>query len=263
VPFARLLGRKPARPAPSTGGRLVYAVGDVHGRLDLLDPLLRDIAGDVVTSHPAERPLMVMLGDYVDRGPDSQGVIDRLLRLKRDPRFEVVTLKGNHEDFLLRFLLDPAVGYALVANGGGATLQSYGVRPTPSAGEAGAWGAVREAFAAALPPSHKAFLEQLQLSAVAGDYAFVHAGVRPGAPLEAQSEQDLMWIRYEFLQCKDDFGKVVVHGHTPSSQAELLENRLGIDTGAYASGVLTAVRLLGHDRRLLQARDDRLDEGLR
>lgn len=251
--FSLFRKRKPESP-PSTGGRLVYAVGDVHGRLDLLGPLLRDIAEDALATRPAERPLLVMLGDYVDRGPDSKGVVDLLLEMKAYARIETRTLKGNHEEALLKFLDDPPFGGVWMDNGGGPALVSYGVQPPATRTDPEAWLETRDEFAAALPPAHRAFYENLELILTVGDYAFAHAGVRPGVAIEHQVERDLLWIRQEFLQATGPFGKVIVHGHTPSEEAQLTKHRLGVDTGAYATGVLTAVRLYGEDQRLMQSR---------
>ncbi|WP_309092080.1 metallophosphoesterase family protein [Phenylobacterium sp.] len=249
-----LFRKKAPQARPSTGGRLVYAVGDVHGRLDLLGPLLRDIAEDALASQPAERPLLVMLGDYVDRGPDSKGVVDLLLQMRTYARLETRTLKGNHEEALLRFLDDPMFGATWLDNGGGPTLASYGVQPPASRTDPEAWATASRAFSEALSDQHRAFYEGLELMVTQGDYAFVHAGVRPGVAIEAQAERDLLWIRQEFLEAAGPFGKVIVHGHTPSEEAQLTRHRLGVDTGAYATGVLTAVRLEGEDQRLMQSR---------
>ena len=256
--FGRLLGRKTARAAPpNTGGRLVYAIGDVHGRYDVLEPLLRDIAADVLATRPAERPLLVFLGDYVDRGPESRQVVDCILGLAADGAFEVAPLKGNHEEALLQFLDDPAFAATWMEHGGGSTLASYGVQPAATRTDVTAWGEVRDAFDETLPDRHRRFYQTLELIRVVGDYAFVHAGVRPGVAIEEQSERDLLWIRYEFLNDRGPFGKVVVHGHTPTEEPQMLPHRLGLDTGAYATGVLTAVRLYGEEQRLIQARVQR------
>jgi len=253
--FGRLFGRKPARQAPpSTGGRLVYAVGDVHGRLDVLTPLLRDIAADALASKPSEAPLLVFLGDYVDRGPDSRGVVDTVLALAADGAFEVAALKGNHEEALLKFLDEPSFAATWMEHGGGPTLTSYGVTPAATRTDPEAWGRVRDAFTDTLPADHLRFYQGLELMRLAGDYAFVHAGVRPGVALEHQAEKDLLWIRAEFLEDRGPHAKVIVHGHTPTEEPQLLPHRLGVDTGAYATGVLTAVRLQGEDRRVMQAR---------
>lgn len=256
--FRRLFGLKPAREAPpSTGGRLVYAIGDVHGRLDVLEPLLHDIARDALTTRPAERPLLVLLGDYVDRGPESRGVIDLILQMQADATFEVAALKGNHEEALLQFLEDPGFATTWMEHGGGATMASYGVQPSSQRTDAESWIKVRDEFAAAVSEAHLRFYRTLELVRVVGDYAFVHAGVRPGVALEAQSERDLLWIRHEFLNDRGPFDKVIVHGHTPMEEPQVLKHRLGVDTGAYATGVLTAVRLYGEDQRLMQAKVQR------
>ena len=239
--------------APSTGGRLVYAVGDIHGYSRQLCDLLDQIAEDAAASAPAERPLLVFIGDYVDRGPDSRGVIERLLALEADGRFEVICLMGNHEDALLRFLVDPGYASAWIGNWGEATLRSYDVEPPLLPNDA-TCEAAQARFREVFPPEHRAFLGRLKLSVTVGDYLFVHAGVRPGVALDAQAERDLIWIRYEFLESDADLGKVVVHGHTPTDTPELRTNRISIDTGVYFSGVLSAVRLQGEEHRFLQAR---------
>lgn len=234
-----------ARTSPSTGGRLVYAVGDIHGHARELSLLLRRIEADARDAVAHERPLLIFLGDYVDRGPDSRGVIDAVLEVEAAGAFEVAALKGNHEDALIRFLYDPAYSDAWMANWGEATLRAYGVEPCSGAG-------VRARFLAALPERHRKFLDRLSLSHTVGDYHFVHAGVRPGVPLEAQDERDLLWIRQEFLKSDAAFGKVVVHGHTPAHAPQVRANRIGIDTGCYFTGVLTAVRLHGCDRAFIE-----------
>jgi len=239
--------------APSTGGRLVYAVGDIHGYSRQLCDLLDLIAEDAAHGAPAERPLLIFIGDYVDRGPDSRGVIDRILALEADGRFEVVCLMGNHEDALMRFLVDPGYAPSWIGNWGEATLRAYGVEP-PLLPNTANCEAAQARFREAFPAEHRAFLGRLQIAVTVGDYLFVHAGVRPGVALEAQVERDLIWIRYEFLESDVDFGKVVVHGHTLADTPELRANRINIDTGVYFSGVLSAARLEGEQRCFLQAR---------
>ena len=253
--FSRLFGRKTPEPPPSTGGRLVYAVGDIHGRLDAFDALLHVIGQDVLDCQPSHRPMLVLLGDYVDRGPASAQVVDRILRLRTEPAFEVRTLKGNHEEALLQFRDEPGFGQTWVEHGGSATLASYGVQPPATRTDPEAWETARLAFREALPAAHQAFYETLELMIEVGDYAFVHAGVRPGVPLDRQVERDLLWIRAEFLQSTARFGKIIVHGHTPMEEPQLVPGRrIGVDTGAYATGLLTAVRLDDAGARILQGR---------
>lgn len=238
---------------PSTGGRLVYAVGDIHGYAAALRSLLADITLDARASRPAERPLLIFIGDYVDRGPDSKGAIDLILGAEAAGDFEVVALKGNHEDALIRFLADPDYAPAWIGAWGETTLRSYGIEP-PSPHDVAACEAAQVGFADAFSYTHRTFLQRLELSRTVGDYHFVHAGVRPGLALNAQAERDLIWIRYDFLECDDDFGKVIVHGHTPSAgRPEVKANRINVDTGVYFTGLLTAVRLEGETRRFLQA----------
>ncbi len=231
-------------------GDRFYAIGDVHGRADLLDRLIALIAEDQ-HGRPEARVFLIFLGDYVDRGPASKGVASRLIQgFPND--FSPIFLKGNHEDLLLSFLLDPASGLNWLQNGGDTTLLSYGLKKE-AVQRAFWWGQAGLTEAAAmfrdvLPDNHRTFYESLDLSHRAGDYFFVHGGVKPGVPLDLQSEDDLLWIRDEFLDCTDDFGAVVVHGHTPVLTPEDRRNRIGIDTYAFQTGKLTAVGLEG-DRR--------------
>ncbi|MDO8800180.1 metallophosphoesterase family protein [Phenylobacterium sp.] len=253
--FSRLFGRKTPEAPPTTQGRLAYAVGDIHGRLDAFDALLHVIAQDVLVSQPSQQPMLILLGDYVDRGPASAQVIDAILRLQTEPAFEVRALKGNHEEALLQFRDEPGFGQTWVEHGGSATLASYGVQPPATRTDPEAWETARRAFREALPEAHKAFFEDLEIMITLGDYAFVHAGVRPGVPLERQVERDLLWIRAEFLQSTAKFEKIIVHGHTPMEEPQIIPGRrIGVDTGAYATGLLTAVRLDDSGARILQAR---------
>ncbi len=252
--------RPPAGPRRDTGGSLIYAIGDVHGRYDLLKALLSAVAADVAQSGVAQggagrRPHLIFCGDYVDRGPQSHLVLEALLELKARSDFAVHALKGNHEDALLHFLDDPQSGALWLPNGGDATLAAYGVEPPPDGAPAEAWIRARDAFLRAMPSSHLRLLQQLDLMLVIGAYAFVHAGLRPGAPLSAQTEADLLWIRQPFIASEGPFEKIVVHGHTwVDAQPQLLAHRIGVDTGAYLTGVLTAARLDGEEIRFLQAR---------
>jgi len=248
--------RKAAKP--TVGDRIVYAVGDVHGRLDLLDPLIRQIAADVLHQRPTRRPLLVFVGDYVDRGLESKGVIDRILALRAETGFEVRTLKGNHEEAMINFLNNAAAGPEWCEYGGAQTLASYGVAQPKLRGDAPDWERTREDFGRLIPASHLEFLSGLELLLTVGDYVFVHAGLRPGVSIEEQDPHDLMWIRDVFLNDRRPFEKVVVHGHTPEEEPYVGSSRIGIDTGAYATGVLTAVRLVGEDRAILQSKASRL-----
>ncbi len=255
--FARLFGKRTSAAPPSTGGRLVYAVGDVHGRADLLSTLVRELVRDAEASAPAQPPLLVFLGDYVDRGPGAAEVVETILDLTRGSQFEVRALKGNHEEALLQFLDAAAFGVTWAEHGGSSTLASYGVQPPAARTDLEAWARARDAFDAALPPHHRDFYTGLELMVEVGGYAFVHAGVRPGVPLARQAEKDLLWIRGEFLQAPGPFGKVIVHGHTPMEAPQVTRHRLGLDTGAYATGVLTAARLDETGQKIIQARANR------
>jgi serine/threonine protein phosphatase 1 len=219
-------------------GIRIYAVGDLHGRVDLLERLLFHIDDDLA-KFPAQRAVHVFLGDYIDRGPDSRLVLDRLIQ--RGRTHELVCLKGNHELFLLDFFRNPQVLKQWRLYGGLDTLMSYGVVPPFDPKEQ------PEGLAAslykAMPAEHFEFLDRLQTSFECGDYFFVHAGVRPGVPIAQQQEKDLLWIRDEFLQSEHDFGKAIIHGHTPVPRAEIRANRINLDTGAYATGVLTCLIL--------------------
>lgn len=232
-------------------GSCVYAVGDIHGRVDLLEALHDKILADAA-ARPAERRVVVYLGDYIDRGSASPQVIDLLLD-RPLPGFESVHLMGNHEESLLRFLHDTSGGPAWLFYGGEATVASYGVDPNvrPPRGT-DPMAILQEELLRRLPPRHLDFLHGLKLTHVEGDYLFVHAGIRPGVPIESQSPEDLLWIRREFLTSTADHGRVVVHGHSISASPENRPNRIGIDTGAFASDRLTCVVLDGTSRIFLQ-----------
>jgi serine/threonine protein phosphatase 1 len=225
-------------------GHLVIAVGDVHGRLDLLGSLWAKIEGTARASAARERSL-IFLGDYVDRGLQSRQLVDRLLA--GFPGFDSVFLKGNHDETLLQFLDDPQLGEVWRNFGGLETLRSYGVQHRPG----GSWSQTRAEFSARIPDAHLKFFQSLRLYYAIGDYLFVHAGVRPGLALEHQTEHDLLWIRDEFLNSTMSFGRIVVHGHTPERQPVVRPNRIGIDTGAYMTGALTALVLEGSTQRFL------------
>ena len=240
----------PYGPPRVPEGRRVYAIGDIHGRDDLLARLHRMIADDARAA-PAARPVVVYVGDYVDRGPDSFAVVERLVR-KPLAGFETVHLKGNHEDFMLGFLADGSRGGLWLMNGGVETLESYGIEASPLIDDEAALAEVRRRLAGALDADHRAFLGGLGLYHVEGDYLFVHAGIRPGVPLSRQDGYDLMWIRHAFLDNEEAFEKMVVHGHSITPAPDVRDNRIGIDTGAYYSRRLTCLVLDGASRRFLQ-----------
>ena len=252
-PFGLFRRGRDAACLPS--GLRIYAIGDIHGCLTRLEALHRAILQDARGSDG--RRLLIYLGDYVDRGEDSRGVIELLLQpppADEAGAFERVFLKGNHEDFMLQALEDKSVLVPWLTNGGDQTCRAYGIEPTaPPEGTHDLLGWLREALAAALPPAHLAFLRALQLHHAEGGYYFCHAGVDPAVALEQQAEQDLLWMREPFLSSRQPFGKVVVHGHTPTSAPERRANRIGIDTGACYGGRLTALVLDGHEQRFLQA----------
>ena len=246
-----IIGAKPSVPGLPSGQR-VYAIGDIHGHLSLLDNLLSQVLEDA-QQYPEHSKTLVFLGDYVDRGPDSKGVLERLRTLDL-PGFEIICLSGNHEEMLLTFLEDVTMGLRWLRVGGRETLASYGIatdaEETDIAGTQ--WALVK-----ALSGKHTDFLRGLGLSYQVGDYLFVHAGIRPGRPIIVQDKEDLLWIREPFLTSQRDHGKVVVHGHSVRFDAEFYPNedipcRIGIDTGAYKNGVLTCLALVGKEKSLIQ-----------
>jgi serine/threonine protein phosphatase 1 len=238
-----------------TAGELIYAVGDIHGRYDLLKGLLELVLADWQARAPQRRPLLIFCGDYVDRGPQSAEVIEALIWLRQRGDIQACFLKGNHEHALMRFLDHPLDCAGWLRFGGVETLESYGVR-APEPGDPAACFRARDLLLQRMPSSHLRFLERLELMLVAGDYAFVHAGVAPGTDLKGQREEDLLWIRQEFLEDEGPFEKIIVHGHSwAGDQPQVLPHRIGVDTGAYTTGVLSAVRLDGEDIGLIQARE--------
>jgi serine/threonine protein phosphatase 1 len=249
MPISTLVRRLSRAPRPQIPAeQRVYAVGDIHGRLDLLEELLGRIEEDEAGRAPADTTL-IFLGDLVNRGPDSRGVVERLLRLSRE-RPGTRFLKGNHEQVLLRAVTaDPKAVRFLVRIGGRATLLSYGI-PEAEYDQLD-YVALTERFAPLVPQDHVEFLTGFEDWLAIGDYLFVHAGLRPGVAVEDQSPEDLRWIRSEFLDHRSSFGKVVVHGHSITEEVEIRPNRIGIDTGAYASGRLSAVGLEGSERWFL------------
>jgi len=228
-----------------------YVIGDVHGRLDLLEELLAKIHSEI-QRRPAAKALLVFVGDLIDRGPSSAHVIERLRTYRREGVRPVFIL-GNHEEVLLRILRGES---QLITKwrwfGGSECLQSYGVEPQQLAhlSDEEALAVIR----GVIPKNHIQFLESFVDSCRFGDYLFVHAGIRPGIHLDQQSQADLRWIREPFLLDESDHGFVVVHGHTISPEVQDHPNRIGIDTGAYRTGVLTALAIEGHDRWFVDTR---------
>jgi len=244
-----LFGEATPSPPRFPDGVRLYAVGDIHGRSDLLDRLHTAIAEDARSAADLDT-FVVYLGDYVDRGIDSAGVLERLSQPSAT-EWTPIFLRGNHDDVMNRCLADTGVGPHWFRLGGLATLASYGV-PRASGGTAQErLRRMSEELAAALPAHHAAFLASLRLWWNAGDYLFAHAGVRPGIPMDWQMEHDLLWIRDDFLNNGADLGKIVVHGHSMSEKPVVRVNRIGIDTGACAGGKLTCLALEGAGRRFI------------
>lgn len=247
--FSHRRGQKPRKSRIPEGQR-VYAVGDIHGRRDLLQMLHTLIAEDASSASDQSKTI-IYLGDYIDRGMDSRGVIDCLLGKPLEDMASVF-LMGNHEETILRFLDDPGIGESWCQFGGDTTLYSYGVQLSrPNSGRNIMLDAQLD-LRQKLPETHLAFLRGLDSQHRIGDYFFVHAGIRPGVPLDQQATNDLYCIREEFLTSTADHGAVVVHGHSINTEVEDLYNRINIDTGAYASNVLTCLVLEGGDHWLLQ-----------
>ena len=229
-------------------GRRVYAVGDIHGRLDLLDELLGRIEADDA-SREATHTLIIFLGDLVDRGPNSREVVDRLISYSQG-RMPTRFLMGNHEEVFLKALQgEKGAMRFFVRIGGRETILSYGISEEQYRGVD--FEELTELLRARVPAEHVAFLRSFEEWIEVGDYLFVHAGIRPGIDLDRQVPSDLRWIRNEFLDHRDSFGKLVVHGHTITDDIDQRSNRIGIDTGAYASGRLTAIGLEGTERWFL------------
>ncbi|WP_116091961.1 metallophosphoesterase family protein [Sphingomonas crusticola] len=241
----------PRAPAAIPPGQRVYAIGDIHGRFDLLERLLRQIEADDQARGPAETHV-VLLGDLIDRGPQSREIVDFFLH--GPPAFaRFHYIMGNHEEMLLQLIDDPDLPEMLhyLRYGGRELFESYGAprmvldvpdRFTP------------DTLPSYVPETHRAFFRAMHDGVQFGDYFLTHAGIRPGVALAQQERQDLRWIRAPFLDSADDHGAVVVHGHTVRNEVEILPNRIGIDTGAYMTGVLTALGLEGTEQWLLQTR---------
>jgi serine/threonine protein phosphatase 1 len=231
--------------------RLTYAIGDVHGCYEAFCHLLSEIKKDARAV--GEKPRVILLGDYIDRGPHSREVLERIIDLSREEWCDLEVLIGNHEMIMLNFLLDPLYGPSWVEYGGGATLLSYGLQPPKSRTSNEDWEEIRQAFSKVVPASHLKLLTEASLKFQAGDYLFVHAGVKPGTPLADQGAETLLWIRKEFLVATKACEYVVVHGHTPTEEAVNQTWRIGVDTGAYATGMLSCVRLNNTSRKIISA----------
>lgn len=241
----RAQAAKPAvRPPRVPEGMRVYAVGDIHGRLDLLR-MLQSLMDADQAAHPGSRVQEVYLGDYVDRGPQSFEVIEALIARARER--DVVLICGNHEEYMHASVDEMEVMKPWLNSGGQTTVASYLSAWPSQATPEELW----EAWRNAVPRHHLAFLSGLAPYYVCGDYVFVHAGIRPGIPLALQNPQDLRWIRQEFLNHREPFEKFVVHGHTPVPDVDVQANRINIDTGAYATGNLTCLVLEGETREIL------------
>lgn len=245
------LSSKAQKQPRGAQGYRAYVVGDIHGRLDLLEELLAKIHAEL-QHKPAPKTLLVFVGDLVDRGPSSAQVIERL-RTYRRPGIEPIFLLGNHEEVLLRILTgDTSLIPSWLQFGGSQCLQSYGVeahdlrRRAPDE--------IAEVARTVIPEDHVDFLKGFADSCRFGDYLFVHAGVRPGIDLEQQSQSDLRWIREPFLSDDTDHGFIVVHGHTISENVEERPNRIAVDTGAYRTGTLTALAIEDLDRWVIDTR---------
>jgi serine/threonine protein phosphatase 1 len=220
-------------PASLPPGRRIYAIGDIHGCARQLAALHDAIAADLA-ARPVGSALLLHIGDYVDRGADTAGVIARLVDGCPIPGMEMVNLMGNHESTMLEALAgERAAGTDWLFAGGRAALQSYGIDPDGP----------RDVWASVIPRAHQDFLRALVLMHLEGGYAFIHAGVRPGIPLAEQARDDLLRSRQPFLYSEADFGAVVVHGHTPVKAPVVRHNRIAIDTGAVFGGPMTAAVL--------------------
>jgi calcineurin-like phosphoesterase family protein len=234
-------------PFDPVHGMRLYIIGDIHGRSDLLDQMVAKIREDIA-GHGEIDCLTVTLGDYVDRGRDSRGVLERLSRNPFPTRY--MALKGNHEALLEMFLKNPAIGEQWCQLGGLETLHSYGVSIQQVM-----WGRGFEDAAhtlrAAIPEHHYRFLSALRPFVSVDRYYLCHAGVRPGIPLAQQRIEDLLWIRDEFLNSEANFEKLIIHGHTPNEMPEVRPNRINLDTGAFATGRLTCLVIEGDQSRFI------------
>ncbi|MDO9106954.1 MAG: metallophosphoesterase family protein [Methylovulum sp.] len=243
--FKKTIAPKPWLP-PDTR---VYCIGDIHGRYDLLSALIEKIKQDAADF--SGQFVMVYLGDFIDRGLFSRDVIDFILGdVQAD--IDYIYLRGNHEQTLLDFLQEDSVGRSWFTYGGQATLSSYGVAVAKIPTKREDFLEIQSQLRNNLPETHYRFLAGTRVSYTLGSYFFVHAGINPHYSLARQNPEDMLWIRDEFTAFKKPFEKIIVHGHTVTDEPELLPNRIGIDTGAYATGVLTCLVLQSGQQRLIQ-----------
>lgn len=233
----------PIAPSAVPPGERVYAIGDIHGRLDLFEELVALIEADDAAREPAETTI-VLLGDLIDRGPQSSGVVEAAMALTRRRRVRLIA--GNHEEMLLWSFTRREVLRAFITYGGRETMLSYGL--DAEVFDEATLDDLQQLLPGLVPEDHLAFLQAMEDQVRIGDYLFVHAGIRPGIELEDQRQSDLRWIRGDFLDDKRDHGVMVVHGHTISEAVDVRPNRIGIDTGAFMSGILTAIGLEGTAR---------------
>lgn len=251
--LSKTVDKSAGRTRPSApAGKRAYAIGDVHGRLDLLDDLLAQIEVDLV-ARPPKQTHIIFLGDLIDRGPHSRQVVERLIDYAPSSA-SCHFLMGNHEEVLVRGLRgEPNLLDGWIQHGGDTTAESYGVDAAylRSQGE----DALEHALISAIPERHIRFMAGFLDSIQFGDYLLVHAGIRPGTPLADQSPSDMRWIRKDFLESTREHGSVIVHGHSVEEEVMQRSNRIGLDTGAYRTGVLSAVRLENDQAEFIQARE--------
>ena len=229
-------------PAPALDSdEPIYAIGDVHGRADLLKRLLAVIEEDCATIE--QQAHLIFLGDYIDRGFQSRQVISTLIELDQNPKYKTTFLKGNHEQAMLHFMRDHRIGPDWASFGGRETLISYNVVPPKSVDMVDQWEPIQKSLKRRIPEEHVTFLETLAVSHQIGPYAFVHAGVKPGVPYDQQRDEDKLWIRDEFLNAQDKEDLFIIHGHTPVDMPYRDHRRVNVDTGAYFTGKLAAVKI--------------------
>lgn len=247
-------GQRTTGSSKAPEGRRLYAFGDVHGRADLLAILLDGIRQDLNSPDRSwDTCDIIGLGDYLDRGPQSKQALDLLINPALPPGCQLIPLRGNHEDAFLRVIDSPAALPMWLDFGGTATLVSYGVPLIPGTPTPERCRQMHTALLEKLPADHLTFLRAMPVSLRRGDYFFVHAGIRPGRPLEEQTPEDMLWIREEFLSSRRSHGALIVHGHNITPQPDLQTNRIGLDTGAYGTGTLTCLVAEADSRWLLQA----------